>query len=353
MKSSNDTSRRQFLLSTLSLAITTRLLRADQGSISVDVKVVNVLVSVRDKEGRIVSDLGKGDFVLEEDGREQNIQYFARENDLPLTVGLLVDTSLSQRRVLGEEQSASYRFLEKVLNQDRDRAFVVHFDWEVELLQDLTSSHKRLESALGSLATPEPRQWGGQRSPWPGGPSGPGPGRRGRGGGTLLYDAVFLGSDELMKKQQGRKAMIVLTDGVDTGSRTSLEGSVEAALRADTLIYSVLFADTEMYQHIGGFGGGGMGRRRGGGPSRFPTFPDGKKALKKLSKETGAGFFEVSTKHPIDQTYQRIEEELRNQYSLGYTPARGDTNPGYHKIHVTTHQKGLVVQARDGYYANW
>src|SRR5262245_60158554 len=149
MKSSNNTSRRQFLLSTLSsLALTRRLLRADQGSISVDVKVVNGLVSVRDKEGRIVSDLGKGDFVLEEDGREQNIQYFAHENDLPLTVGLLVDTSLSQRRVLGEEQSASYRFLEKVLNQDRDRAFLVHFDWEVELLQDLTSSHKRLESAL-------------------------------------------------------------------------------------------------------------------------------------------------------------------------------------------------------------
>src|SRR5262245_22776450 len=210
MKSSNSTSRRQFLLSTLSLALTRRLLRADQGSISVDVKVVNVLVSVRDKEGRIVSDVGKGDFVLEEDGREQNIQYFARENDLPLTVGLLFDTSLSQRRVLGEEQSASYRFLEKVLNQDRDRAFLVHFDWEVELLQDLTSSHKRLESALASLETPEPRQWGGRRFPGSGGqgpggpgpggpgPGGPGTGRRGRGGGTLLYDAVFLGSDELM-----------------------------------------------------------------------------------------------------------------------------------------------------------
>src|SRR5262245_55718971 len=203
MQGSNNISRRQFLLSAWCLPFVGQLLRADQDSISVDVKVVNVLVSVRDKDGRIVSNLTRNDFLLEEDGREQNIQYFATENNLPLTVGLLVDTSFSQRRVLDEERSASYRFLEKVLDQKTDRAFVVHFDSEVELLQDLTSSHKRLESALGSLTTPEPRSWGGQRYP------GQGPRRRGRMVGTALYDAILLASDELMKKQSGRKAIVL------------------------------------------------------------------------------------------------------------------------------------------------
>jgi VWFA-related protein len=220
---------------------------------------------------------------------------------------------------------------------------VIHFDREVELLQDLTSSRQKLESALGLLGTPEFDQ------PNSGGPRTRG--RRGGGGGTLLYDAVYLASDEVIKKQQGRKAFIVLSDGVDHGSKESLETAIETAQRADTVVYSILFTGERPNQNpFGGFGGGGMGRRGGGG--RFPQEerPDGKKVLERMSKETGGQMFEVSKKQPIDQIFSTIEEDLRNQYSIGYAPA-ADVAPGYHKLQLTTKQKDLTVQARDGYYA--
>src|SRR5262245_49570716 len=352
----NKISRRELLdlVSLGSLLLANRALRGQKEStLSVDVRVVNLLATVRNKEGQIVRDLTKEDFTLEEDGRPQTIRYFARETDLSLTLGLLVDTSLSQRRLLGQERSASYSFLNQVLREKKDEAFLIHFDREVELLQDLTSSPKRLESALDMLETPQPSQMSRRSA---GGSPGSWPGPQRRGGGTLLYDAVFLASDELMKKQRGRKALIVLSDGVDTGSKENLMNAIESAQRSDTLAYSILFADRQAYSSGGGFGGphmGGMSRHGGMGPSRFPqqTFPDGKKILERLSKETGAGFFEVSEKQPIEQIYRHIEEELRNQYSLGYTPDRTNAGTGYHKIRLVTKQKGLIVQTRDGYYA--
>jgi VWFA-related protein len=268
-----------------------------------------------------------------------------------------VDTSLSQRRVLGEERSASRGFLEQVLREDKDLAFVIHFDREVELLQDLTSSRKQLEAALAQIEIAQqtyPQRGGSQGGPGAGGGPRGGGGRGRRGGGTSLYDAVLLASDELMKKQKGRKAVIVLSDGVDTGSKVSIMQAIESAQRADTLAYSILFADTEAYRG-GGYGGygrrGGMGRRGGGGPSRYPQQrPDGKKILERISKETGGGFFEVSKKQPLDKIYDRIQEELRNQYSLGYSSDQPATGSGFRKITVTVRQRGLIVQARDGYY---
>lgn len=345
-------SRRELLFSLGSILLMGGSLKSQEGStLSVDVRVVNVLATVRNKQGQIIHDLKKDDFALEEDGRPQTIRYFSRETDLSLTLGLLVDTSLSQRRLLGQERTASSSFLNQVLRENKDEAFVIHFDREVELLQDLTSSRQRLESALGLLETPAPPQMSqrtGNRTP------ASGPGSRRRGGGTLLYDAVFLASDEVMKKQRGRKAVIILSDGVDTGSRESLISAIESAQRTDTLAYSILFADRQAYGPGGGFGGprmGGMGRHGGG--SRFPqqTLPDGKKILERISRETGGGFFEVSEKQPIERIYERIQEELRNQYSLGYTPDRANAETGYHKIRLTTKQKGLIVQTRDGYYA--
>jgi VWFA-related protein len=329
-------------------------------TISVNVKVVNVLATVRNKHGDIVSNLTKDDFVLEEDGRPQTVGYFARETDLPLTLGLLVDTSMSQRRVLDQERTASSTFLDQVMRVNKDVAFVIHFDREVELLQDLTSSRQKLQSALALLQTPQLQRAdreGGGNSPGGDSPdSNPGSGRRGGGGGggTLLYDAVYLASNELMKKQQGRKALIVLSDGVDRGSKETLASAVEAAQRADTLVYSILFADEHPYG--GGYGGhgmGGMGRRGGGWPGRYPQQerPDGKKILEQISKATGGRLFEVSKKQPIEQIYSQIQDELRNQYSLGYTPSPADAAAGYHKILLTTKQKDLIVQARDGYYA--
>jgi len=316
------------------------------------VKLVTVLATVRNGKGEIVRDLTKDDFAIEEDAHPQTIRYFSRETDLPLTLGLLVDVSLSQRRVLGEERRASTAFLNQVLREDKDRAFLIQFERDVELIKDLTSSRKDLESGVNSLDAPELKRPGddsGSRSAG---------GRRGGGGrgggGTSLYDAVYLASDEVLKKQPGRKAVIVLSDGVDRTSKTSLTGAIESAQRADTLVYSIFFAD-DQEQRAGSFGpvfgGGGMGRggRRGG--SRMPqeSRPDGKKILERLSKETGGTFFEVSKKHPLEDIFKQIDEELRSQYSLGYTPEAGSS--GYRKIHVTVKPKGMVVQARDGYYA--
>lgn len=360
-----------------------------QPTFSADVKVVNVLATVRNKQGQIIRNLTKDDFTLEEDGHPQTIHYFGQETDLPLTLGLLVDTSLSQMRVLEQERSASYSFLDEML-REKDMAFVIHFEGEVELLQDLTSSHKALESALGSLHTPQverfgggnwphiapaqwpgsPGQWPGSGGPgqWPGGGTWPGGGGTGRGSGrgrgrgspqmagngTALYDAVFLGSDELMKKQTGRKAIIILSDGVDNVSKVTLARAIEAAQRSDTLVYSILFSDPSAYDSQGGYGGGpwgGMGRR--GGYPRFPEpHPDGKRILERISTETGGRFFEVSKKQTIEQIYSTIQEELRNQYSLGYTPDRTDAGPGYRKIHLAAKQKDLTVRTREGYYAN-
>lgn len=342
------------------------LLSQQQGpTISVNVKMVTMFVTVRDKHGALVRNLTKDDFALQQDGHPQTITYFAPDSDLPLTLGLLVDTSMSQRRVLDQERDASHAFIDHLLREDKDKAFVIHFDREVELLQDLTSSRQKLEASLDQLGRPQFSQAsdGGSSGGDPGYGGGGGGGGRGShggyggGGGTLLYDAVFLASDELMKKQQGRKAIVVLTDGVDRGSKETLRDAIETAQRADTVVYSILFADKEGYGngggysggHMGGMGGGGMG---GGGHRHYPqeSRPDGKKILQQLSKETGGRFFEVTKKETIDQIYAEIDEELRNQYALGYTPDKTDADVGYHKIELTVRQKDAVVQTREGFY---
>ena len=329
--------------------------QVSQTKIAVEVKAVSVLATVRDKKGKIISNLTKDDFELQEDGKPQTINYFARESDLPLRLGLLVDTSLSQRRVLEQERSASYSFLDHLLRQDKDLAFVIHFDREVELLQEFTPSRSKLQAALQSLQAPqyEGDRGGGNNGGGrgDGGGSGGGRGSHSRGGGTLLYDAVYLAADELMSKQQGRKALIILSDGVDHGSKETLATAIETAQRADTLVYSILFKDDEEGGRPGGFsmGGRGGGGRRGGGRNPQEERPDGKKILQQISKETGGRFFEVSKKETVDKIYAEIDEELRNQYSRGYTPDK-NAGAGYHKIVLTTKQKELVVQARDGYY---
>ena len=328
------------------LLLSTPALRAFQEpSILVKVKVVNALATVRDKHGQIISNLTKDDFILKEDGRPQTIRYFSRESDLPLTLGLLVDTSLSQRWVLEQERAASYTFLDEMLRQDKDLAFIIHFDYEVELLQDVTSSRKQLGDALGQLQIP-----GALAGSRPRG-SGPGGGRR-SGGSTTLYDAVYLASNEVLKQQAGRKAIIILTDGVDTASKVTLAAAIEEAQRTDTVVYPILFYDIQSYYSPGGFGGWPGSGRRGGRIPRFPVenYPNGKKILEKLAKETGGRLFTVSKKEPIDKVYSQIEDELRSQYSIGYTPEK-DAHPGYRKIKLTTKAKGLIVQTRAGYYA--
>jgi VWFA-related protein len=330
-----------------------------QNPIAVDVKLVTLLATVRDKHGKIINNLAKDDFALQQDGHVQTVKYFEKEANLSLTLGLLVDTSMSQRRVLGEEKTASRTFVDHVLREDKDKAFLIHFDREVELLQELTNSRQKLEAALEQVGSPQ----FAQTSTTSGGssdPDGEARGGRGRhGGGTVLYDAIYLASDELMKKRSGRKAVIVLTDGVDRGSKVSLQEAIATAQRADTEVYSILFADKEGYgdRDRGGFGGprmggGGMGRGGGGYPRRSEEQrPDGKKILEQISRETGGRFFEVTKKQTVDQIYTEIDEELRNQYSLAYTPEKADATAGYHKIQLAVKQKDLTVQTREGYYA--
>ena len=361
------------LCTALLLLAAAPLLSQQQGpTISVNVKLVTMFATVRDKHGALIRNLTKDNFALQQDGHPQTITYFAPDSDLPLTLGLLVDTSMSQRRVLDQERDASHAFLDHMLREDKDKAFVIHFDHEVELLQDLTSSRQKLEASLDLLGRPQFSQTGGSggssgsdpdsTSGGSGGSGGGGRGSRGYGGGgTLLYDAVFLASDELMKKQQGRKALIILTDGVDRGSKETLRDAIETAERADTLVYSILFADHEGYGNGGGYGGGHMGGggmggggMGGGGHRRYPqeSRPDGKRVLQQLSKETGGRFFEVTKKETIEQIYSEIDEELRNQYALGYTPDKTDAAVGYHKIQLTTKQKDATVQTREGFYVD-
>lgn len=330
---------------------------------STDVNVVNVFASVRDKHSKIINNLTQDDFVLSEDGHEQKIRYFSRETDLPLTVGLLVDTSASQRGVLSEEKDASYRFLDQVLRPEKDKTFVIHFDRETELLQDLTASRDDLHKALDKVqlsddARPQLRQAGRGQTP------GPVPQRAGgyRQGGTTLYDAIFLASDEVMKDQKGRKALVVLTDGVDMGSKEPLYEAIKAAQRNGTLVYSIYFTDKESYGAsqrpgigmggIGGMGGGrrgGMGRGGGGRPGGGGERPDGKKILQQISNETGGGFFEVTKKDTIGDIYVRIQDELRNQYSIGYVSDQGPAS-SFRRITLTTKKSGFTVQAPGGYY---
>lgn len=339
-----------------------------QTTFSTDVKVVNVFATVRDKQGQIIRNLTKDDFTLEENGQPQTIRYFAQQSDLPLTLGLLVDTSGSERRMIPTERDASSTFVEQVLRPDRDKIFLIHFDHQVELLQDLTSSRQAIEKALDGLNSPQWGNGGGQSSGqggggYGGGNSGGGYGGGGggygrqrgghRGGGTALYDAIYLASNDVMKKQAGRKALILLTDGEDNGSKVSLAEAVSSAQRADTLAYSVRIADDEGGMNPG-FMGPGMGRHGGwGGPGRggYSNRPDGKKILQQISRETGGAYFEVSKKKTVDAIYAQIEEELRNQYSIGYTPQPPPSEGEYRKIQLTLKNKNYVVQAREGYYA--
>jgi VWFA-related protein len=287
----------------------------EEPTFSTDVKVVNLLATVTNKKKEIIRDLNKDDFSVAEDGRPQTIRYFARDSDLPLTLGLMVDTSMSQRRVMDAERSASRRFLDQVVRESKDQVFIMQFDMAVFMRQVLTSSLQKLDESLGLVDTPTMDELQHQF-----------------GGGTLLYDAVLQASKDVMKGRSGRKALIVMSDGVDTGSEHSLASAIEAAQRADTLVYSILFSDATAY----GFSLGDH---------------DGRKVLMRLSKETGAGFFEVSKKQSIEQIFDVIQEELRSQYSLGYVSDQPVRISEFRKIRLAVKQKDLVVQVRDRYWA--
>jgi VWFA-related protein len=348
-------------------------------TLNVDARLVNIPVVVHDKKGALVQNLAKDNFALQIDGKPQSIRYFNLDTDLPLTLGLLVDVSLSQRDAIDEERTASFAFLDDTISS-RDKAFIVQFARQTDLLQDVTGSKPRLQAGLKQLETPASGGDADNTSSSSGSNSGDSSTRT-RRAGTTLYDALFLASDELMAKQTGRKAIVILSDGVDSGSKESLASSIEAAQRADTIVYAIYFKGRETSggfnqnqgrQGGGGFpggrgggggypgGGGGYPGGRGGGggqgrqPEGLPTNIDGKKILQRMADETGGSLFEVSKKETVADIYKQIAQELRAQYRLGYTPDKESASDGYHRIILTLSKsspKNLYIQTRDGYYS--
>ncbi len=298
----------------------------DEPTIKVDVNLVNVLCSVRNKSGGLVGNLEKKDFTIFEDGKEQEIKYFTRETDLPLTIGMLVDTSKSQERLIDIERRAAYEFFSKVLRK-KDLAFLMQFGAEAELLQDETNSPRLLQEGLNQLRLSVPV--GGLHP-------GPVPTQQNRAG-TIMFDAVYLAANEKLKGEVGRKAMVLITDGVDTGSKTSKEKAIEAAQKADAIIYSIDYEDAAAY------GYGGFGRISVGG--------GGEGDLKRMSSETGGHVYRVDRNHSLDQIFKELQDEMRSQYAIGYAPANPKKDGSFRKLEIRTAGKDLKVQARKGYYA--
>jgi VWFA-related protein len=299
-----------------------------EAPIKVEVSVVSVLASVRNKQGALVGNLAKDDFLLSEDGKPQTIKYFTRETDLPLTIGLLVDVSASQERLIDIEKDAASQFFTHMLRQ-KDMAFLISFGEECELLQDYTNSARLLRGGLTGLKVNAPV---GTLSRMPG----PVPTVY-QPRGTVLYDAVFLAADEKLKGQVGRKVLVLITDGVDEGSRLKLEDALRAAQKADAVVYSIDYSDP------GAYGGRGFGLGMGGA---------GESALKRMSEPTGGQVFRVDRKHPLDEVFHEIQEEMRSQYAIGYTPINGVRDGSFRRIELRTSNKDLKVQARKGYYAS-
>ena len=290
-------------------------------TLKVYISVVNVYAVVRDKKGRLIPNLNKEDFEVEEDRQAQAIRYFSRETDTPLTLGILVDTSPSQQRVLSIEKEEAKAFFRQVL-RPKDLAFVLHFDAEVELLQDFTSDIHSLARAVD-----ETQINGGARGVLPS----PLPTAQ-DACCTDLYDAVYLAANELLKNEIGRKVVILLTDGEDEGSKVKLETALTAAQQSDIIIYSIDISDRMFYASQGiGF--------------------SGESVLKKLSEETGGRVIKVGKPGETALAFQQIADELRTQYLLGYTPSNNARDGTFRKIRVQARNGDYKVQARRGYYA--
>ena len=306
------------------LTVGSVLLAQDQmPTIKVDVDVVNILTSVRDKRGALIPSLQKEDFIILEEGKAQPIKYFTKETDLPLTIGLLVDVSGSQRNLIDIERSAASQFFRDVLRK-KDLAFLISFGEENELLQDYTGSARLLTEGLSQLRVSSGVS-GIHPGPVPtmGGPR-----------GTVLYDAIYLAADEKLKGEVGRKVIVVITDGVDQGSRKTRNQAIEAAQKSDAVIYSIDYSDPGAYGFGFGFGGGG-----------------GEAELRKMSDETGGRVYKVDRKHTLEQVFKELQDEMRSQYSIAYTPTNEVKDGGYRHLEVRLANKDLKAQARKGYYA--
>jgi len=360
---------------------------ADHPVTTLKVKAREVLlpVTVRDKKGALVPNLTAADFTLTEDGQPQVIKSFSRESNLPFLVGLLVDTSRSISSAMENERKAGGKFVDLMLPAEPkdatkgDEAFLIHFDREVELLQEFTNSRDKLHHEIDAMG-PTSRERDSSTS----GPETSGDDRgsqtRGGRGGTQLYDAIFLASDELMKPKEGRKALVVFSDGEDRGSKENLNDAIDAADHANVAIYTVYFKGEQERQLSdgfpggrrgggggwpgggggypgggGGYPGGGGGYPGGGGGGRRPSSGgssiDGKKIMEEIATRTGGRYFEAKKKDNLEEIYNSIAEELRGQYLLSYTPDKPDNDSEFHKVAVKAKNGDLVVTTREGYFS--
>jgi len=364
-------------------------------SMQVDANLVIVPVTVRDKKGELIKGLTKENFSLQSGGKEQPIRYFDNDNNRPLTFGLLVDVNHDMQGALGEEKKASQAFIDAMLAQKGDKAFVLHFAHDIELLQDVTDDRSRLAHAVHELGTESPTF----KTTTDEGMSDI-EGRQIHGHGTSLYDAVFLASDEILQAQKGRKALVLITNGVDGGSKEGLTDAIESAQRGNVALYAIYIKPTVPAErwHNGpqtptrsGYPGGYPSSYPGGYPGNRPpntnpndpnnsacqtnpndpncpskpnpgqtrkSYVDGKQLLERMCGETGGHVFEVSKKLSVEQIYAQIAEELRTQYLIGFTPDASAAKGGYHQLDLrmtgayADQQKDhrVDVQARDGYY---
>jgi VWFA-related protein len=373
--------RRDFSLalgSALAGGVVLRGQEVDPGStIHVDVDLVNFVFTVRKgKDGQLVSNLTKDDFLVFEDGKPQTIANFARESNLPYEMGMLIDVSKSQTNLIETERQAGYTFFSSAV-RPHDEAFLLAFGKDTTLVQDFTGSVPKLKAALDSIkADPMPTSgrggggngnggggngngggggrggggmgWPGGGTGWPGGGGGMG-GRRGggRGGnpqpnstsqqnhkGTLMFDALYLACTDELAHKEGRKALLLITDGEDRGSYYSRGQAIEAAQRVNAIVYSIYYVDPKVYKQRGG--------------SQDMTGPDD---LQKLSDQTGGRVFKVTKDHTLEDVYTELQAELRSQYSLGYKSTNPDRNGEFREVEIRAKTAGYDVQTRKGYFA--
>jgi VWFA-related protein len=295
-------------------------------TLKLQVNLVDMFFTVKDKQGNLVPHLNRDDCTVFEDKQPQKLKSFVAETHQPLTLGILLDTSGSQERVLPLEQDVGSQFLERVL-QKKDEAFVLSFDVNVDMLQDYTNSSRMLSRAL-SKAEINTAGGGGGGIPGAGGGTIP---SIGGARGTVLYDAVYLASNEKMNQETGRKAMILLTDGEDEGSRHRIQDAISAAQKSNVIVYTILIADRGFY---GGFGYSGFS------------------AMKKLTEETGGRLIDVGNNgKKLADAFQQIEDELRTQYVATYTPLNTKLDGTFRRVSVECKGDGMKVQVRKGYFA--
>jgi VWFA-related protein len=296
-------------------------------TLKVNVEVVQLFFNVKDKHGALIPNLTKDNFDVFEDGKPQTIKYFKAESDLPLTLGMLIDSSGSQTRVLDMEKEVGGSFLESTLRA-KDEAFVISFDVDITLMQDFTNSVSRLKHALNQAKI---NTGGVSCSGGPIGPQGPIPCSSTGPRGTALYDAVYLASHDEFAHEVGRKAMILLTDGEDQGSKLKIKDAIEAAQKADAICYVLLIADRGFYG-LGGYSGDAE--------------------MKKLTQETGGRMIVVGNKiEKLREAFDQISHELRSQYNAGYVPTNSVRDGSFRKVEIKPKQGDYKIQARSGYYA--